>query len=79
MSRHGWKRERTRSDLADQDTRRPDENQRKERRHVPGGQGPRYIEGLDEIAAHGTRDMPMWGDLFRSLNRDTAQIPGAKR
>ena len=34
----------------------------------------RYIEGLDEVAAHGSRDMPMWGDLFRSLNRDTAQI-----
>jgi mono/diheme cytochrome c family protein len=34
----------------------------------------RYIEGADEVAAHGTRDMPMWGDLFRSLNRDTAQI-----
>jgi len=34
----------------------------------------RYIEGLDEIAAHGSRDMPMWGELFRSLNRDTAQI-----
>ncbi len=34
----------------------------------------RYIEGLDEVAAHGTRDMPMWGDLFRSLNRDTAQL-----
>jgi len=34
----------------------------------------RYIEGSDEVAAHGTRDMPMWGDLFRSLNRDTAQI-----
>jgi mono/diheme cytochrome c family protein len=34
----------------------------------------RYIEGADEVAAHGTRDMPMWGDLFRSLNRDTAVI-----
>jgi cytochrome c553 len=34
----------------------------------------RYIEGADEVAAHGSRDMPMWGDLFRSLNRDTAQI-----
>lgn len=34
----------------------------------------RYIEGLDEVAAHGTRDMPMWGALFRDLNRDTAQI-----
>ena len=34
----------------------------------------RYIEGLDEVAAHGSRDMPMWGALFRDLNRDTAQI-----
>lgn len=34
----------------------------------------RYIEGADEIAAHGSRDMPMWGELFRALNRDTAQI-----
>lgn len=34
----------------------------------------RYIEGLDEVPAHGTRDMPMWGDLFKSLSRDTAAI-----
>ena len=34
----------------------------------------RYIEGLDEVAAHGTRDMPIWGPLFRSLNRDSAQL-----
>lgn len=34
----------------------------------------RYIEGLDEVAAHGSRDMPMWGTLFNSLNRDTAQL-----
>ena len=34
----------------------------------------RYIEGLDEIPAHGTRDMPMWGTLFNSLSRDTAQL-----
>ena len=34
----------------------------------------RYIEGVDEVAAHGTRDMPMWGELFRSLNRDTDQL-----
>jgi mono/diheme cytochrome c family protein len=40
----------------------------------PGVKVRRYIEGQDEVAAHGTRDMPMWGDLFRSLNRDTAQI-----
>ena len=34
----------------------------------------RYIEGLDEVAAHGTRDMPMWGGLFNALSRDTAQL-----
>lgn len=34
----------------------------------------RYIEGLDELAAHGTRDMPVWGPLFRDLNRDTAAL-----
>jgi mono/diheme cytochrome c family protein len=36
----------------------------------------RFIEGLDEVAAHGTRDMPIWGELFRSLrqNPDVTQI-----
>ena len=34
----------------------------------------RYIEGLDEVPAHGSRDMPMWGELFRSLDRDTSMI-----
>jgi mono/diheme cytochrome c family protein len=37
----------------------------------------RFIEGLDEVPAHGTRDMPMWGELFRSLdpgNSGFAQI-----
>jgi len=34
----------------------------------------RYIQGLDEVAAHGTRDMPMWGELFRSLSPDTAAL-----
>jgi mono/diheme cytochrome c family protein len=27
----------------------------------------RFIEGVDEIAAHGSRDMPVWGALFRTL------------
>ena len=34
----------------------------------------RYIEGLDEVPAHGTRDMPIWGPLFRALRQDTAAI-----
>lgn len=37
-----------------------------------GGQFPenrvsRYIQGLDQLAAHGSRDMPVWGDLFKAL------------
>jgi mono/diheme cytochrome c family protein len=27
----------------------------------------RYIDGADELAAHGSRDMPVWGPVFRSL------------
>ena len=34
----------------------------------------RYIEGLDEVPAHGSRDMPIWGPLFRALSQDTAAI-----
>lgn len=40
----------------------------------PEVQVKRYIEGLDEVPSHGSRDMPMWGELFRALSRDTAQI-----
>ncbi len=40
----------------------------------PEVQVRRYIEGLDEVAAHGTRDMPVWGPLFRDLGRDTALL-----
>lgn len=40
----------------------------------PEVQVRRYIEGLDEVPAHGTRDMPVWGPLFRELGRDSALI-----
>ena len=26
-----------------------------------------YIEGDDKLEAHGTRDMPMWGNVFKSM------------
>lgn len=35
----------------------------------------RYIEGLDQIAAHGSRDMPVWGRLFRSLPGGETAVP----
>jgi mono/diheme cytochrome c family protein len=34
----------------------------------PEAKVSRYIQGNDEVAAHGNRDMPIWGDLFSSLN-----------
>jgi hypothetical protein len=33
----------------------------------PDARVRRYIEGLDEISAHGSRDMPVWGKALRSL------------
>ena len=35
----------------------------------------RFIEGLDEVAAHGNRDMPIWGNLFRYAGGGEALIP----
>jgi mono/diheme cytochrome c family protein len=34
----------------------------------------RYIEGLDEIAAHGNRDMPIWGQVLRGQSTDRAAV-----
>ena len=40
-----------------------------------GGQFPEaavahYIEGQETVSAHGSRDMPIWGDVFRTLDRN---------
>jgi len=29
-----------------------------------------FIQGDAEVSAHGSRDMPIWGDLFRQLNTE---------
>jgi len=44
-----------------------------------GGQFPAFrvsslIQGDGQIAAHGSRDMPMWGDVFRDLKRDESLV-----
>jgi mono/diheme cytochrome c family protein len=31
-----------------------------------------YIDGTREVAAHGSRDMPVWGSFFRRLGDDNA-------
>lgn len=57
--------------------------------HRHGGTFPRLsifetIEGLDMPAAHGTRDMPIWGDVFigeavgTSVSIDVAKMAAAK-
>jgi mono/diheme cytochrome c family protein len=33
-----------------------------------------FVTGADVVAAHGTRDMPIWGDLFKSLDPNTAEV-----
>lgn len=37
-----------------------------------------FITGDEAVAAHGTRDMPMWGMLFRSLNPNETGIPNLR-
>ena len=44
-----------------------------------GGKFPRdtvssVIEGNDFITEHGSRDMPVWGDAFRAVNRDESIV-----
>src|SRR5271165_1322399 len=34
----------------------------------PGVHVALYIQGDDTVQAHGTRDMPIWGDVFKSMN-----------
>ena len=29
-----------------------------------------YIAGADTVAAHGTREMPVWGSIFHSMNEN---------
>ena len=33
-----------------------------------------FVTGADVVAAHGTRDMPVWGDLFRSLSPNDQEV-----
>lgn len=38
----------------------------------PTVQVSRFIRGADELPAHGSRDMPIWGNLFKALDSDLA-------
>ena len=44
-----------------------------------GGEFPtekirRFIQGLDEIPAHGSREMPVWGQVLRGLGGGQAEV-----
>ena len=40
----------------------------------------RYIQGADEVAAHGSREMPIWGQVFRSVGSvDSSQAQAELR
>ena len=46
---------------------------RKEGGKFPDRRVANVIQGLDVIAAHGSRDMPIWGSVFRTLG-DSATV-----
>jgi mono/diheme cytochrome c family protein len=37
----------------------------------PTVQVNRFIRGVDEFPAHGSRDMPIWGNLFKALDANS--------
>jgi mono/diheme cytochrome c family protein len=47
---------------------------KKNRGEFPMFQVTNVIQGDTVITAHGSRDMPMWGDVFRGLKRDEAVV-----
>ena len=34
----------------------------------------RVIDGSDQLAAHGSRDMPIWGEVFHQMDTATARL-----
>lgn len=40
----------------------------------PDAKVSRFIKGDDVVAAHGSRDMPVWGDVFRSMSTDSSVV-----
>lgn len=48
---------------------------RKNNGKFPELQVMNFITGGEVVAAHGTRDMPVWGQLFEHLNPQNAGVP----
>jgi hypothetical protein len=52
---------------------------RKKNGEFPTFQVSNIIQGDAVITAHGSKEMPIWGDVFRALKRDEAvsEAPGS--
>lgn len=44
----------------------------------PVGEIARYIDGRKEVAAHGPRVMPVWGEVYKAEGMDETEIKGRK-
>jgi mono/diheme cytochrome c family protein len=40
----------------------------------PEAKVSRYIKGDDVVVSHGSRDMPIWGDVFHSMSTDSSVV-----
>ncbi len=38
----------------------------------PADRVSQYITGAETLASHGSRDMPIWGTVFKALDRDSS-------
>ncbi len=41
----------------------------------PSGRVVQILQGSDDITAHGSSDMPLWGPIFHSLSRGNESVP----
>jgi mono/diheme cytochrome c family protein len=47
---------------------------RKNSGKFPASRIKQYIEGADTVAAHGSRDMPIWGNVFRQMGTNLSEL-----
>ncbi|NNE30711.1 MAG: cytochrome c [Saprospiraceae bacterium] len=51
---------------------------RRNRSTFPIAEMARVIDGRKEVAAHGPRSMPVWGEVYEAEGMDTEEIRGRK-
>lgn len=53
-------------------------NQRRETTKFPIQKIARYIDGRNLVKAHGPREMPVWGEVYKEEGMDETEIKGRK-